>query len=671
VGALDGIRVVDFGQWIAGPMAGMLLADQGAEVIHLEPPAGPHWPAAANATLNRGKIHLTCDLKTDAGRAEARRLVASADVVLENFRPGVMDRLGVGAEATRRDNPGLIFCSLPGFASDDPRAAVPGWEGVVAAATATYPPQGSDRDGRVFTALPISSAYAAIAGAVAIVMALIARERGGPGQRIEVPLFDATFLAIGAAGLLVDGQPAGSRPDDPWGGVFRCNGGGSIRLSLATPAFVRRFVEAAGRRDWIERGYLEPQGLRRGSERRREQERALIDLFAAGSADGWEELGRAADVPLTKLRSAADWMTTEQASSSETVMRVDDPELGSMLQPGLAVRLSDTPGAVRPRLLAGEPWAARASAPAPVGLAAPSPPMAALDGIRVLDLTQVLAGPTAGRTLAEFGASVIKINNPREQGAGYRWSVHRYHTDVNRGKRSLLLDLKTASGRDLFWRLVARSDVVLQNFRPEAAERLGVDYAGVHARKPDVVYGVVSMFGSGGRWSGLPGYEVNAQAVSGMTARMDGVGQPFAVNDYATGLLAAFGIGLALFRRMRTGRGQAVEAALTRTATLLQAPYLQLYAGKTWNEPTGAEATGWGPLQRLYRGGVVGSSWEQRRLNCGGSPPCPASPGSTRSRVRISHAGSRSVSLRSQRRCGWTCSSRPARAPRRWRAPKP
>ncbi len=122
-GALDGVRVVDFGQYVAGPMAGMLLADQGADVVRVEPPAGPLWDTPANATWNRGKRSIVLDLKNAADLDTAKRLVERADVVLENFRPGVMDRLGLGPDVAERLNPRLIYCSMPGFASDDPRAA--------------------------------------------------------------------------------------------------------------------------------------------------------------------------------------------------------------------------------------------------------------------------------------------------------------------------------------------------------------------------------------------------------------------------------------------------------------------------------------------------------------------------------------------------------------------
>ena len=112
---LDGVRVIDFGQYIAGPLAGMLLADQGADVIRVDPPGGPTWDTPANATWNRGKRSIILNLKQPDDLAIATRLVESADVVIENFRPGVMDRLGIGPQAALRLNPRLIYCSLPGI----------------------------------------------------------------------------------------------------------------------------------------------------------------------------------------------------------------------------------------------------------------------------------------------------------------------------------------------------------------------------------------------------------------------------------------------------------------------------------------------------------------------------------------------------------------------------
>src|SRR5688572_20623329 len=105
--ALDGVRVIDFGQYMAGPMAAMMLGDQGADVIRIDPPGGPRWNIPANATWNRNKRGIVLDLKKESDRETARKLIGTADVVIENFRPGVMDRLGMGAAAMTADYPRL------------------------------------------------------------------------------------------------------------------------------------------------------------------------------------------------------------------------------------------------------------------------------------------------------------------------------------------------------------------------------------------------------------------------------------------------------------------------------------------------------------------------------------------------------------------------------------
>ena len=200
-GPLAGVRVVDFGQYLAGPLLGMLLADQGADVVRVDPPGGPRWDTPVNAVLLRGRRNLTLDLHDERDRARAQTLVTSADVVIENFRPGVADRLGIGPSDGLARNPRLVHISLPGFGADDPRADVPGWEGVVMAATGAYVVPESTQP--MFSALPLASVFAATEGALAVVGALIACERDGLGQHVEVPLFDALFDA-GAAGMRME-----------------------------------------------------------------------------------------------------------------------------------------------------------------------------------------------------------------------------------------------------------------------------------------------------------------------------------------------------------------------------------------------------------------------------------------------------------------------------------
>jgi crotonobetainyl-CoA:carnitine CoA-transferase CaiB-like acyl-CoA transferase len=539
---LAGIRVVDFGQYIAGPLTGMLLADQGAAVTHVDPPGGPRWESSANRTYNRGKRCLQLNLREAADFDSAREMIASADAVVENFRPGVMQRLGLGPAACLDSNPRLIYCSLPGFASDDPRADWFGWEGVIGAATDMY-----RGDPPAFTPIPISSHFAAFQAAVAIAMALIARERDGLGQRIEVPLFDATFAAIGAHGLFVDGAPGGGRPDDFWTGLFECADGRWVQVSAATPRFRQRLAAALQLEDWSAQGLFDVERLTATPALQVELRQRQLMLFASRPAQAWEDLGGKIGVPIIRCRSTSEWVATEHARAAGIVT-------GSS-QPGTPIRMGGVD-----------------SASAELRLQ----PGAALAGLHVLDLTQVLAGPTAGRTLSEFGADVIKANNPHEEGAGIHFSRHRYHTDVNRGKRSILLDLKTERGQLLLRELIGRADVVLQNFRPDAAERLRVRYADVRAIRPEIVYVTVSAFGAPGPWTGWPGYEVQAQAATGLRYAKAGrpLGQPFAVNDYGTGLLAAFATALAVYQRQRSGAGQQVEAALAYTATILQSATL-------------------------------------------------------------------------------------------------
>ncbi len=181
-GALRGLKVMDFGHYIAGPLLGMLLSDQGAEVTKIERPQGdPTREELAFATWNRGKRSVVLDLKTEYGRETARKLALDADLLIENFRPGVAERLGIGYDELASSNPRLVYCSLPGFGENHPDRHRQGWEPVVGAATGLFP-QVDESDKPLYSPLPIASTFAAIVGAVAVTMALCARDRSDLGQ---------------------------------------------------------------------------------------------------------------------------------------------------------------------------------------------------------------------------------------------------------------------------------------------------------------------------------------------------------------------------------------------------------------------------------------------------------------------------------------------------------
>ncbi|GAB3440286.1 CaiB/BaiF CoA transferase family protein [Actinophytocola sediminis] len=604
-GPLEGVRVVDFGHHVAGPLLAVMLADQGADVVHIDAPGSREADRAADAFLNRGKRRITLDL-TDPGDLDiAHRLATRADVLVENFRPGVLARHGLDWERLRETAPWLVHVSLPGFAPDDPRAGLRAWEGVVDAATgncrlrAGEAPDGWDDLVPTYSAIPVASNFAAFLGAVGVVAALVERHRSGLGQQVSVPLFDAVFEAIGDAGAYV--TEWGLTPPRPirsnGSGTYACAGGGYVQFNPigATRRFVAWFLRAADRPEWID----DPDDIDDDLLRKR-----LTTLFATRTAQEWEDLGRAAGVPLARIRTPAEWLETPHARASGAVTSLDDPRLGPTLMPGTALHVgADTDAGPRPRRL---PDADRDDILRELAAPAPDRPLGTgerrrpLAGLRVLDLTQILAGPTAGRILAELGADVVKVNAPGR--------TIFAHGVVNRGKRTVLLDVRADPGQDVFWRLVDDTDVVLQNFPPGTAERYGIGHDRARARRPDLVHVAVSCYGDVGPWAAGRGYETQGQAVTGLMARAGGpdsrpaVLGPYNLLDYGTGVLAAFGAALGVYHRAVTGEGLTLRTSLAQAGTYHQATFLIKHArGAPGREPAGPMARGTTPLQRFYR----------------------------------------------------------------------
>lgn len=610
-GALRGVRVLDFGHYIPGPLLGMLLADQGADVVKVERPGGdPARSHPAFATWNRGKRSVVIDLNSPAGREQATDLALDADVLVENFRPRVADRLGIGYDLVSGINPRLIYCSLPGFGQDSPHRDQRGWESIVSASTGVY----QEVDGinePLFVPLPVASTFGAILGAVSVGVALSARHRTGVGQKIEVPLHSAVFAAMGRH--LVKFHD--TEPPDVFG-LFRhtmarqyqCADGRYVQNHGMFQRFVRQFLGAAGREDWIEEFIsdatrpVDPQSVKLWTDR-------FESLFMQQSAKDWQEAISAAGGACAVCNTVDEWLVHEHSNNAGMVLEVEDAKLGVMTQPGVTVKLRSTPGAVQgraPKL--GEHTEeilseiGRSATPKTNGASQPGPKdlAGALQGVRVLDLCLILAGPTCGRTLGEFGADVIKIDDPARP-----YDVVG-SLDVNRGKRSILLDLKSERGQQVFWRLVDTADVIVENNRKGSLAKLGLGYEEVKRRKPAVVYASLNAYGHDGPWSERPGWEQLAQAVSGIQVRRGGrdgapITLPYPMNDYGTGLLGAYAVSLALYERNTTGIGQAVDGGLALTAGLLQSPYFLDFQGYQRQDPEGLEVRGFSALSRLYR----------------------------------------------------------------------
>src|SRR4051794_29763096 len=352
-GALAGVRVIDFGHYVAGPLAAVMLSDQGADVIHVDPPGGPRWQTDADAFLNRGKRRISLDLKQADDLEIARRLVDSADILIENFRPGVMDRLGLGEAATRERNPGLIYCSIPGFAADDPRASMAAWEGIIDAATENCrdrvgeAPPDWDTSRPTYTALPLASNFAAFLTATSAVMALVARHRTGRGQRVDIPIFHAMFTLIGPAGAYVPAKGLHEpTPIDPNGsGVYKCGDGRFIQFDPNNHRFLTWFAEAAGITHWGP-DLLDGERLKDKQVNARLHER-LAELFLTKSAVEWEEIANGRGAVLGAIRTSKEWLATEHARQTGASVQLEDPEFGPTWMAGLPVRLVGTPSEVQ------------------------------------------------------------------------------------------------------------------------------------------------------------------------------------------------------------------------------------------------------------------------------------------------------------------------------------
>lgn len=656
---LTGIRVVDFGHYIAGPLTGMLLADQGAEVIKVDRPGKPDWDTPANGVFNRGKQHITLDLKNADDLATAVNLVRSADVVIENFRPGVMQRLGLGAEEMTALNPGLVYLSLPGFASTDERASIRAFEGIISAAIGQYTDLQSRRPDLppVYTPMPLGSTYGAIHGAIAVTLALYAREESGCGDVIEVSLVGAAMSAMAVIMLDVadkptrygtpanaDRQKQRSSAGSPFSGTFRAGDGQWLYIIAAGHSRNSRSLVKALEvyDDLIAEGMVDvpvyenlhltnniPDSSHLSSEWNLKAREKIESVLASEPAQHWVDVLTAAGVPCTIQRTAQEWLHKSETEEAALTVVVDDPEYGPMRQLGVQTWLAKTPdecaiprpsrsfvGDVEPRLngdvaaLTGKPI---------------------LEGVRVLDLSNVLAGPASARTLAEYGAEVIKIDPP-EPYFGPRISSW-FPLEVSPGKRSVILNLKDEAGRAAFMKLVETADVIVHNFRPGVAQSLGIDYDAVKRRKPDIVYLNLTAFNGPrpGPWMNRPGFDPLLQGSTGIQMRYGGEGNRPVLHgwasciDYITGYSATYGAVLALLKRRRSGvpdGGDFVTTSLAQGGQLVQAPFMYACEARcSGDEPAGQDAVGEHALHRMYRardGWVFlgGLAHEMGKLRC-------------------------------------------------------
>jgi crotonobetainyl-CoA:carnitine CoA-transferase CaiB-like acyl-CoA transferase len=363
--ALAGVRVVEFASYVAGPYAGALLSDLGADVVKVEvPPRGDPYRGWASGnyssmfcSLNRSKRSVVADLKTERGLEVARALVERADVVLENSRPGAMDRLGLGYDRLRTTNPGLVYCSITGFGLDGPSHDRPGYD-TIGQAMSGLMSLLTDLEDPQPMGVSISDHLAGLFAAYGILAALAHKARTGEGQRVDTSLLQSStaFLAENMARFLNDGRKVPTRRTRARTAqvyAVRDADGAPFVVHLSSPdKFWRALLHAIERTDLLDDERFTDRTARIAH---REDIKALLDeTFATGTRAYWLERLQAHDVPSGPLNTLADVVEDEQVRHLGLVQHVEHPVAGSLELLGSGVNLHGTPTRLGPAPLVGE-----------------------------------------------------------------------------------------------------------------------------------------------------------------------------------------------------------------------------------------------------------------------------------------------------------------------------
>jgi alpha-methylacyl-CoA racemase len=358
VSALAGVRVLDLSRLLPGGFCSLLLADFGADVLKVEdtgagdyvrwsPPyhegADDSARSALFLSLNRGKRSIRLNLKEEQGREVLLRLVREHDVVLESFRPGVMERLGVGYERLRAENPGLVYCAITGYGQDGPYTGRSGHDMNYLGLNGLLGLTGDHGGPPVQPAGQIADlGGGALMAAFGILAALREREHSGQGQLVDVSMFDGSlsWLAMVAAKYLCDGEPP-ERGDLELAGRLICYrpyacSDGWVTFGALEPKFWQAWCRGVGREDLIEKQFDRP-----GSEAHGEVER----IFAERTREEWSAFAERHDCCLEPVLELDEALDSELVRGREMVVELDQPGADGVRLLGVPVKLSRTPGA--------------------------------------------------------------------------------------------------------------------------------------------------------------------------------------------------------------------------------------------------------------------------------------------------------------------------------------
>jgi crotonobetainyl-CoA:carnitine CoA-transferase CaiB-like acyl-CoA transferase len=351
---LDGITVLDVTQVMAGPYCAMLLCDMGARVIKVEPPAGDSTRAMAGAigtdsaafnAVNRGKLGIVLDLQQPPGRAALARLASSADIVIENYRPGVMARLGLDYPTLAARNPRLIYASISGYGATGPAATKGGFDLVAQGVSGIMSVTGEPGRPPVKAGLPITDLGAGLFALAAILAALHWRASSGRGQHIDTSLTDAgVALSVWEATEYFSGhvpEPMGSahRMSAPYQ-AFRC-ADGYITIGAANDRTFAKLARLLGHEEWLSDGRFASDAAR--VDHRTSLAAAIEAVTVTRSCAHWLAILDAAGIPCGPINDYAQVFADPQVVARQMSVPVDHPTLGRIRNLGTPIKMSETP----------------------------------------------------------------------------------------------------------------------------------------------------------------------------------------------------------------------------------------------------------------------------------------------------------------------------------------
>jgi crotonobetainyl-CoA:carnitine CoA-transferase CaiB-like acyl-CoA transferase len=612
--ALDGINLVEFSSNLGAAYAAMLLAEQGARAILLEPPGGARERGTAHFhALNRSKRALFLEVKN--ARARIERLLRWADVAVLGWTGARMRELKLDYPALRRINPRLVVLHVPPLGNHGPLADFDASDELASALGGIYGSQWALSGNPVALHFPAASYSAGVLGATAVVAALCARESSGGGQLVEVSLLAGAF-SLQTGGIMRHEKMTRmyEGPLDPLGPIpcyrlFRAADGEYLFVACGNVTFWNKLALAIERPELVSDPRFEgaPWGV--PSPHRQALKDLLQEIIASRPREEWIRILRENDIPCAPVLSRMDFINHPQVDALGMRRAVDDPTLGATIQPGIAVGLELTPGEIAGPAPAAkedrafEGWLAEPPSSPPNGAAHGKFARGPLDGLLVLDFCSYIAGSYGPMILGQMGADVIKVESL--EGDSFRHFGFGF-LGWNQGKRALSLELASPEGREIIHGLVRRADVVVENLRPGRMRRFGLDYQSLSAINPRLIYMSVNGFGNRGPEHNQPGFDPLLQARSGLMAAEGGYHHPplyltCAICDYGAAMLSAFGCVLALRARERLGCGQLCETSLLQSAMAFQAGEFIFYDGRPDMENGRPESRGRSALCRAYQ----------------------------------------------------------------------